>query len=439
MGACSSPGRRVPTKGASSATTSTGGVFAFSLDTKALADGSHWLYVRAYDGVGNYGTAGVTNVIVANGTPDTTPPSVAFVAPASGATVSGLVAISATATDDVGVSKVEFSVDGALKTTLSGAPWSFDLDMSGLSPGSHTLMAKAFDTAGNSSSSSIIVSIAEPADTSPPTVSIASPASGANVSETIQVQADAADNAGVTKVELSVDNSLKATLTAAPWSFDLDTAQLTNASHTLSVKAYDAAGNSSTAQVSVVVQNALADTTAPKAPSGAKAAVVGTTQVAIYWTPSTDNLGVAGYEVTRDGAVVASTRLPNYLDSGLTPGTSHVYSVRAYDDAGNRSLASSNLNVKTTALSTSSTGAVAGVVYDPLGRPVANVVVQLTGNGVSKSAKTGASGVYKFSSLPPGSYTLAITPPVSAAQVGASSTSGLTATITAGLTTVLVT
>jgi hypothetical protein len=83
--------------------------------------------------------------------------------------------------------------------------------------------------------------------------------------------------------------------------------------------------------------------------------------------------------------------------------------VRARDTAGNVSVASSNLNAKTGALSTSSTGTLAGALFNSNGRPMANVIVQLSGNGIAKTAKTNTSGVYKFTSLRPGDYGLTFT------------------------------
>jgi hypothetical protein len=189
--------------------------------------------------------------------------------------------------------------------------------------------------------------------------------------------------------------------------------------------------------VTVSVQSASSDTTAPSKPSGLKAAVSGTTQIAVFWAPSSDAVGVTAYVVYRDGVQVAETTLPNYLDSGLTPGRTHVYSVRARDAAGSISAASSNLNAKTVALSTASTGTVAGVVYNGSGRPVANAVVQLTGNGVSKSAKTNTSGVYKFTSLPPGQYSLTLTLPTTAGATSSVAGGFPDVTLVAGQTLVV--
>jgi hypothetical protein len=254
------------------------------------------------------------------------------------------------------------------------------------------------------------------------------------------VPVSASDNVGVTTVALAVDGLAPTTLTASPWTFRVDTTALANGTHTLTATASDAAGNSSSAQISVDVQNGTPDTTAPKAPSSVRAAVAGNTQIALYWTPSTDNVAVVGYDVYRDGLQVGSSGLPNYLDTGLLPGTAHKYVVYARDAAGNRSLGSRALSTKTVAVSTSSTGTIAGVVYDSAGKPLANVVVQLTGNGLTRSTKTSTSGVYKFTSLPPGTYTLSITSPTSAAtgNTATSTTSSIDPTVVAGQTMVLV-
>jgi hypothetical protein len=98
-------------------------------------------------------------------------------------------------------------------------------------------------------------------DTTPPTVSISSPTSGATVSGTITVSASASDNVGVAKVEFYLDGVLKQTDTSSPYTFSWDTTTATNASHTLTAKAYDAAGNTASASVTVAVNNATQTST----------------------------------------------------------------------------------------------------------------------------------------------------------------------------------
>jgi hypothetical protein len=69
---------------------------------------------------------------------------------------SGTITLSAAASDNVGVSKVEFYVDSALKGTDTSAPYSMTLNSTTLSNGSHALTAKAFDAAGNSKLSAAV-------------------------------------------------------------------------------------------------------------------------------------------------------------------------------------------------------------------------------------------------------------------------------------------
>lgn len=80
-------------------------------------------------------------------------------------------------------------------------------------------------------------------DIEAPTCSITFPASGATVKGNISIKADAEDNVGVTKVEFYVDGENIGTSTRAPYSVSWDTTRVSNGTHKLQVKAYDAAGN----------------------------------------------------------------------------------------------------------------------------------------------------------------------------------------------------
>lgn len=80
---------------------------------------------------------------------DTTAPTVNVTAPSNGATVSGTVTITASASDNVGVSRVEFFVDGALVGTDTSSPYSYAWNSASVANGSHALMARAYDAAGN--------------------------------------------------------------------------------------------------------------------------------------------------------------------------------------------------------------------------------------------------------------------------------------------------
>jgi uncharacterized repeat protein (TIGR01451 family) len=79
-----------------------------------------------------------------------------------------------------------------------------------------------------------------------------------------------------------------------------------------------------------------ADTTLPTNPSGLSATATYKTQIDLAWTASTDNVGVTGYEVWRDGSILVTTGpQTSYSDTSVGPGSTHEYQVRALDAAGN--------------------------------------------------------------------------------------------------------
>jgi fibronectin type 3 domain-containing protein len=150
------------------------------------------------------------------------------------------------------------------------------------------------------------------------------------------------------------------------------------------------------------------DTTAPSRPGSPKIPVAGTTQVALSWTASTDNVGVTGYQVYRDGVLVGTASGLSYLDSGLAPGSSHSYTVRAVDAAGNSSQASSSVSARL-ARQGSGSGILAGVVLNAGGSTLRNANVSVTlSNGTVKSTKAGNNGVWQLSSMPAGTYTVTV-------------------------------
>lgn len=154
---------------------------------------------------------------------------------------SGTITFSATATDNEGVTKVEFYVDGVLKGTDGSPPYNITLDSTMLPNGPHTLVAKAYDAANNvGASTPVTFSVANSGgDDEPPAISV----SESGTSGTITFNATATDDRGVTKVEFYVDDLLKGFALAPPYSLSLDSTTLSEGSHLLVGKAYDAAGN----------------------------------------------------------------------------------------------------------------------------------------------------------------------------------------------------
>jgi chitodextrinase len=233
--------------------------YSVSWNSTTATNGTHTLTAIARDAAGNRTTSAAVSVTVSNTPPvDTTPPTVAISAPANASTVVGTITVSATASDNVGVAGVQFQLDGAnLGAEDTTAPYSTSWNSTTVANGAHTLSAIARDAAGNKSTATVTVTVNNPVpDTTPPTVSIASPATGATVSGSITVTATASDNVGVAGVQFQLDGAnLGAEDTTAPYSTSWNSTTASNGAHTLSAIARDAAGNKSTATVSVTVSN----------------------------------------------------------------------------------------------------------------------------------------------------------------------------------------
>ena len=87
------------------------------------------------------------------------------------------------------------------------------------------------------------------------------------------------------------------------------------------------------------------DGVAPSTPTGLAASNLTTTSVGLSWSPSTDNVGVTGYDVLRDGVVIDSPTATSITDLTAVGGTTYSYTVRAHDLAGNTSAESDPLVV----------------------------------------------------------------------------------------------
>jgi C1A family cysteine protease len=185
-------------------------------------------------------------------TTDLTAPTVSITSPSNGATVSGTTNIAVNAADNVGVSSVNLTVDGADVGTLATAPYNFTWTADG---NSHSLTATAKDAAGNSSFNTITVAKnTVTADITKPDVIIQSPSNGSSVSGTMSVNINATDNIGVSSVSLSLDGTVIGTTTTSPYTFSWNTNNTTDGAHALTATAIDAAGNLNSYTITVGVR-----------------------------------------------------------------------------------------------------------------------------------------------------------------------------------------
>jgi chitodextrinase len=289
---------------------------------------------------------GFANAVLKYGS-DTTPPTVSVNAPD---TFTGPVTLSATANDNVGVTKVEYLLDGSKIGEATTAPYDYVFDSTTRPDGSYSLTAKAYDAEGNVGTSTVKTITINNSETTAPTVSITSPADGATVSGTVTIAADAADNVGVTKVDFAHGSTAIGSSTTAPYSVDWDTTTVADGQYTLTATAYDAAGNSAPATITLTVDNP--DTQAPTAPTGLTATATSHDRVDLSWSAATDDSGsIDKYQVFRDGSLLAETNglSVDYADTTVAESTTYSYTVKAVDASGNISPASASASVTTPA------------------------------------------------------------------------------------------
>ncbi|GFO63689.1 Ig-like domain-containing protein [Geomonas paludis] len=323
--------------------------YAYTWDSKTVANGVYNLTAKAYDAAGNLGQSQVLTVNVSN---DLIAPTVSLASPVSGTTVSGTVAVTANASDNVGVSKVEFYRNNVLQATVAASPYSYNWDTTQVANGSYTLTAKAYDAVGNvTTSTSSSVSVANPVpDTTAPVVSVSSPANGSSVSGTVAVTAAASDNVAVTKVEFYRNGVLVGTSTAAPYAYSWDTTKVANGSYSLSVKGYDAAGNVGVSQSSAVnVSNPVPDTTAPVVSVSSPASGSSVSGTVTVTAAASDNVAITKIEFYRNGVLVGTDAAAPYAyswDTTQVANGSYTLTVKGYDAAGNVGVSqSSTVNV----------------------------------------------------------------------------------------------
>src|SRR5437879_661975 len=178
------------------------------------------------------------------------------------------------------------------------------------------------------------------ADATPPSMptgltAAAAGSTGANLSWSAST-----DNVGVTGYIVRRNGGQVAT--PATTSF-ADTGLAAATTYSYTVAARDAAGNISPDSTSVSVT--IADTTPPTSPTGLTAAAAGFSGATLSWSASTDNVGVTGYIVRRDGVQVATPATTSYSDTGLSAATTYSYMVAARDAAGNISPDSASVSL----------------------------------------------------------------------------------------------
>jgi hypothetical protein len=225
------------------------GVLA-TVDTTALADGDYIFRVTATANDGKKYQFQVHDIKIDN-VRDTQPPTVNITSPSNGSTVSGYTNIVASATDNEGVSKVYFYVDGILKRIDTYSPFTYYWNSRSVSNGSHTLMAKAYDPSNNiGTSPTVTINVSNVPDNTPPTVPTGLKGRVISTSRVDLSWNASIDNVRVSGYRLYRNNVLIRTTTYRSYS---DRGVRAGKTYYYRVAAYDSSGNQSAKSAAVKV------------------------------------------------------------------------------------------------------------------------------------------------------------------------------------------
>ncbi len=308
---------------------------------KAVASITAYSYtVDAFDAAGNHSAQSAAATVT---TPDWVPPSV----PAGlAATVvsSGEIDLAWNASsDNVAVTGYTVYRNGVSIGTTAGGTLTY-ADTTVGHGFTYSYAVDAFDAAGNHSAQSTAAS-ATTTDDIPPAVPGGLAASAASPTSVAVSWSASSDNVAVTGYDVYRDGVSVATLGPTVLSYQDTVAS--GSTHAYTVDAFDAAGNHSATPTPVSVTTSLTDSTPPSVPAGVTAAAVGSSSVTLAWNASTDNVGVTGYTVYRNGAVLATVggTTTAYSDATVAQATTYAYTVDAFDAAGNHSAQSAPASV----------------------------------------------------------------------------------------------
>lgn len=316
---------------------------------------------------------------------DTGPPTTDVTAPVDNATVSGNVAVTADAADDVAVTRVDFLVGATVIGSATTAPYTVDWDTTAGPDGPYSIESRAYDAAGNTTTSDPVSVTVLNADGQPPSAPLnvlATPTSATSVGLSWTA---ATDNLSVVGYTIYRDGTSVGTTSATTYS-DAGLSALTPYSYT--VTAADGAGNFG--PPSAATTATTLDGTPPTAPTGVTATVNDDNSVAVNWSAATDDVGVTGYLVLRNGVQVGTTNGALLLtDATTTAATTYSYTVEAVDAAGNISVASDPPALVTTAPS-------ADITPPTVPTNVVATAVSATSTSVTWAASTDDVGVVRY-------------------------------------------
>ena len=307
--------------------------WTWEVNIKAAQNGSHAYTAKAFDAGGNVASSDPVNVLVDI---DVTAPNIILEASSANLTTAGPVTLTATATDDKGVSRVEFYKGDAKLGEKTASPYTWTVDLTDADNGMVAFSAKAFDSDGNTATSNT-AQVTVDIDVTAPTVSLEASPSTLTMPGPVTLTATASDNKGVVRVEFYLDGRMIGEKTSSPWTWTENRMKdADNGTYNFSAKAFDAAGNAATSNAASVTVDY--DVTAPTVSLSAPSATV--TRVGTFTLTATasDDRGIARVEFYEGSTKVGEDTSSPYTKSFVyitSDNGAHTYTARAVDTTDN--------------------------------------------------------------------------------------------------------
>lgn len=315
--------------------------YSVTWNTTQTTSGTHVLTASARDAAGNLRTSVPVSVTVDNVAP-TGSVAINNNAPA---TNNRTVILSLSASDaHSAVTQMRFSNTGTSYSTAEPFAPTKNWTLSA-GAGTKNVFVQFRDTAGNWSSG---ISDSIVLDTTAPTLTgIAPTAINANSAAITWTSSEPATS----RVEYGPTISYGLTTALDPTLLTAHSVAISNLSpgttYNYRVRSSDAAANEAVSGNNTFLTLAVPDAEAPTVPTGLTATAPSSSRVSLAWIASTDNVGVAGYRVFRNGSQAGTAPGNSYSDTGVSPETLYTYMVAAYDAAGNVSGLSAPVAVTT--------------------------------------------------------------------------------------------
>ena len=313
----------------------------FHIDTP-LSPNTRYLYtVRAFDVAGRLSAPSIAIAATTTTVHDTAPPSTPAAVSGQPISAAHVELAWARSTDNVKVAGYKVFRNAVLVGWVQTTSFS-DAGLAADRPYAYTVAA--VDSSGNSSPLSAAAIVrTHRQDVTAPTVPTALSAIPGKAIVYLN-WAPSADEGTVAGYQVFRNGAPLIQVTAPS---HRDTSVASGVQYTYAVRAFDARSNLSALSTPVTITTI--DITPPSAPTAFVGNAVSSTQATVSWVAATDNVGVAGYKLYRNGVFLRNWGATAYLDTGLTPETWYTYHVSAVDAMGNVSTVAGPVHIRSMA------------------------------------------------------------------------------------------